>query len=416
MIDINELTVRGKKDPYNGNKEEIINCYRMINDSNDVIIPSIYHLIKSTYKSVTFDKPNVQLKPNQEIIVKEILDRMEEDKLKATVPIFCNLPTGYGKTMISLFVATQYIKGPTMIVYNSDGVLHSWLKELKNTFNITPHIARGNEIGKHDVVMISKTLASRNVDKHLMEDYHHYKTVICDEADTLCTQKCVDFMLMFKPRVLIGLSATIDKRNGLDKVLDIFWGTRFSWIRRIMNYEGNMKINFVHTGIEVAEMRNMRGTVDWTSISKFISEDDKRMNIIKNLVLSRISSKMMISTHMKKYANDIFTMLRSVGIDTSLYYNNDKNYIDANVVVTTVSKGGRGNDDKNLAEYYDGRRFDTMIMTLTKTDPEQLIGRLRSSISEIFILVDDNSTMKSHMNKISTKYLSRSAVINHIYV
>lgn len=419
-----ELIVSSKADCYKQNSIKEVKCFKQVSDGS-VIIPCRFNMYERKYEHIDFNLAEIELREEQVKIMAKIRSLIKtEDELhislhgkrKPCIPIFINASTGIGKTLLSLAFAAK-VKGPVLIITSSTGVTESWFTETERLLGITPVIASGNSLGKHQVCILSKQLASRNTDKFSDDDYSYYKTVICDEADTLCTQKAVNFMLRFKPRYLLGLSATIDRKDGLDKILDVFWGLRSNWIYHIQNFNDEKKvtINFIHTGVQIPELKTRSGQVDWIGIARESSSSPVRDEIIRGLTLIHMTDKLLISTTTTDYADSILHMLKGLGIDVNKYYKNDKRYIDASVMITTVSKGGRGNDDKNLAEYYDGRRFNVMIMTLTKCDPEQLIGRLRAENCVIYILVDDNSTMKSHMRKIETKYSARLAKINHIY-
>lgn len=421
---LTDFIVIGKKDPYQNNRSKEIKCFATLPDGN-VRIPCRFNTIELTYPRIDWQLNGVELRPNQIEIMNKIMKHVKDeddvskaltDRRKPCVPIFINASTGVGKTLMSLYFASK-AKGPILIITSSTGVTSSWQTEINNVLGVKATIASGKSLGKHDVCILSKQLASLNHEHFSDEDFNHYKVVICDEADTLCTQKAVNFMLRFSPRYLIGLSATIVRKDGLDKVLDVFWDVRTNWIKCIQNFKDDKKvtINFMHTGVDVPELKTRSGNVDWTSIAKYVSTSEKRMEIIKGLVLTHTDKKILISTGTVDYAKDIADMLRSTGVDINTYYKHSKGYTDASVIVTTVSKGGRGNDDKNLAKDHDGRRFNMMIMTLTKCDPEQLIGRLRADVSDIYILIDENSTMISHMKKIETKYAARLATINNLY-
>jgi superfamily II DNA or RNA helicase len=432
MITESHFIVKGNASQYSS-EPTIIRCVKK--HTNGLLIPSRYHKKRKIYKDISFPALLLPLKPEQENVLNEmeaICERQIEEATKlykekgigsldengkgvvACHTIFCHIHTGFGKSVISSVFAARK-KGPVLMFHNRSAIETGLVRTWRSFFGIEPHIASGKELGKHDVCICSIQLAERA--KFSREDYMHYKTVICDEADTLCTQNAVDVLLDLAPQYLIGMTATM-RRDGLDKVLEIFWGPRKGWIQRLKEFGETcrMRIHVLYTPFKVANLYNRKNALDWTGMIQHVVGIHERNIMIRNLCILHLNNKILILTKSLDHTGVLHKMLLESGIDSSTYCGNARMYYDAHVLIATFSKAGRGYDDKQVSAAYDGRRFDVIILCMTQKDADQSLGRSRGDDLLVYLFVDDNQTMKSHcedMKKINSK---RGAIITEDFM
>jgi superfamily II DNA or RNA helicase len=151
-----------------------------------------------------------------------------------------------------------------------------------------------------------------------------------------------------KPRYFIGLTATVRRNDGLDRVLDIFWGSRKEWIVRLKEFgeECTMDLQILYTPFVIDNIYDRRGTLDWNGMAETVANIDERNILIRNLCLMHCKSKILILCKRKEHVETLSTLMRNTGMDVSTYYEKSKNYYDAHVLIATLSKAGRGYDDK----------------------------------------------------------------------
>ena len=88
---------------------------------------------------------------------------------------------------------------------------------------------------------------------------------------------------------------------------------------------------------------------------------------------------------------------------------NAKSYDDADVLITTYSKGGRGFDEESGCRNWGGRRIGLGILVSSTKKIEQPAGRyLRADIPVIFDIVDNQKNIKAHWGLRKTWYESRN--------
>lgn len=436
MVKAADLIVKGTASQYLVERPTIY-CYKK-EQNKGALIPCRFNKKKRSYTVIDFPEPLLPLRPEQEKVVDEMEalceKQIEEAKqlylttgqgsldvdgrgLVACHPIFGHIYTGAGKSpMASIFAARK--KGPILIFCDRDSVRTGWFGTWKMFFGIEAHCATGNTLGKHDVCICSIQLAVKHADE-FRDDLKHYKTVICDEADTLCTQLAVNTLLDLAPQYFIGLTATVRRNDGLDKVLDVFWGPRKDWIQRLKEFgeSCSMTLNVLYTSFIVESIYNRKSSLDWMGMAQVVSAIHERNILIRNLCLLHMDSKILILTKTLDHVELLSNMLKEIGVDTSTYCGNAKTYYDAHVLVATLSKAGRGYDDKQVSAAFDGRRFDVLILCMTMKDADQALGRaLRGDKLAVYLIVDQNPTMMNHSEEMKRVNAKRGAIINEEYV
>ena len=436
MVKAADLVVRGTVSQYLSERPTVY-CYKKEGDKG-ARIPCRFNKMKREYPIVNFPEPLLQLRPEQEKVLNEmeaLCEKQREDTRKmslqtsgsttntsedvsvACYAIFGHIYTGFGKSpTASIFAARK--RGPVLIFCDRDAVRKGWVGTWKQFFNVDAYCATGDTLGKHDVCICSIQLAMKHADK-FRDDLKYYKTVICDEADTLCTQLAVNVLLDVSPQYFIGLTATVRRNDGLDKVLDVFWGPRKDWIQRLKEFgeDCSMVLNVLYTPFKVESIYNRKGTLDWMGMAQIVSNIPERNLMIRNIPLLHMNGKGLVLTKTLEHVETLSTMMREVGIDVTTYCSNAKIYYDAHVLIATLSKAGRGYDDKQVSAAFDGRRFDFLILCMTIKDADQALGRaLRGSKLTVYLLVDENPTMRSHCESMKSVNSKRGATINEEYM
>lgn len=419
MVKAADLVVKGVISQYSAERPTV-QCYKALG-TNRTLIPCRYAIRDIQYPHVEFPTEHLEkypLRPDQEKVLEEFdaeCKRQDEEK-RICYTLFGHIYTGFGKSAIgSIYAARQ--KGPILIICDSDAIRQGWIKTWKMFFNMEPHCASGKHLGKHDVCILSRQLA--NIHQFSREEYSHYKVVICDEADTLCTQQAVNVLLDLRPKYLIGFTATVKKSNGLDKVLDIFWDDRKHWVQRLKHFDEtcSMNLHILHTKHTIDNLYNRKMGIDWTGMGNMAASIPERNILIRNLCIMHQQKKILILCKTVNHVTELAILMRKAGLDVATYYEKDKSYYDAHVLITTMSKGGRGYDDKNVSSAFDGKRFDMEILTLTMRDTEQAVGRaLRGDHVDVYVLVDNNSIMMNHAESMKKVYGKKGASIYEEYM
>jgi len=208
----------------------------------------------------------------------------------------------------------------------------------------------------------------------------------------------------------LGLSATINRKDGLTKVINWFLGDVVCKIERKGEDNVLVKvINYETTDEEFNKVAlNFRGQVNYTGMIKKICEFNSRsefiLRVLDDLLKGNPNQQVMILAHQKKLLQYLHDAIRHRTIATVGYYVGGMKEKDLKisegkkVIIATYAMAEEGLDIKSLT---------TLIMATPKVDVRQSIGRiLRQKHNEAVVvdIVDSHSLFQRHFTKRKTFY------------
>lgn len=239
--------------------------------------------------------------------------------------------------------------------------------------------------------------------------YKEIGMLIVDEAHVACASEVSRALLYFNPRIAIALTATPIRKDGLDKVLELYFG-EYTKTRIIRIAQDPFTVYRLPTGVKPSFTRNTFGKKDWNSVIKSLVEDSGRNDLIIRLVQKFADYNILILTKRKSHCIYLSERLRDLQIKSTVMVGVDKAYDkEARVLLSTYSKLGVGFDDA---------RLNMLIVACSVTEVEQYAGRLRDAVDKqrvIIDLVDDDPNCQSHWNARRQWYISRNGIVKHYY-
>lgn len=152
----------------------------------------------------------------QDSFVREILGRTRH-----TSDFMVHAATGKGKTVVSLSVI-QKLGRSAIVLVDQTNLMHQWVHECKKILGLNDRqigIVQGTTadyVGKHVTIAMIQTLVSRSYPD---EFYDYFGTVVVDEVHTAGAPTFSQALLMFSAETRFGVSATVDRRDALQKLL-----------------------------------------------------------------------------------------------------------------------------------------------------------------------------------------------------
>ena len=135
------------------------------------------------------------------------------------------LPTGKGKSILGLFIASQ-LSCKTLIVVHKDDLVDGWKKDIELSFGgkVCPGLikAKSREIGHFLTIATVQTLNRLSPDE-LDNLYNTFGLVIQDEMHH-CPASSYSVVSNFRPRYRLGLTATPERTDGLDHIMNLYYG------------------------------------------------------------------------------------------------------------------------------------------------------------------------------------------------
>lgn len=237
--------------------------------------------------------------------------------------------------------------------------------------------------------------------------YKNIGVLIVDEAHIACAAEMSRSMLYFNPRMLIALTATPVRKDGMDKALELYFGSYNN--TRIVRIAQNPFIVYrLPTNIKPEFKTNSFGKKDWNSLITSLVNNEERNDIITGLVKKFSDYNILILTKRRDHCKILSNELTKLNITNTVMTGVTKKYDKtARVLLSTYSKLGVGFDDT---------RLNMLIVACSVTEVEQYAGRLRDGIGKkrvIIDLVDDDSNCQQHWLDRRKWYISRNGEIRH---
>lgn len=321
--------------------------------------------------------------------------------LKKNGSCIISMYTGGGKTFISIYLSLK-IKLRTLIIISRIVLIDQWKSTIEKA---SP--------GAIVQVLTTKTKINENADFYIMnainvskKSFDFFKkvgTLIVDEVHLIATEILSKSLSYVCPRYTIGLSATPTRSDGMDVLLNHYFGENKIY-RKLHRKHFVYKVK---TEFEPEFGYGKNGKIDWNSVLESQCNDEGRNEMIIKIVRYFSDRVFLILCKRVSQANYLCEKLKKLGEDVTSLIGVQKycNY-DSRVLVATIQKAGVG---------FDHPKLNTLLLA---SDVEgyfiQYLGRvMRTETVEpyIFDLVDNNGILKKHYYTRRRVYLEHGGII-----
>lgn len=387
-----------------GSEKSYITPYH-VNDKDEVFVPFHYALNtvpncqrpdRKTYKSIDV-RFTQELRTGQKQVKKEIIDLL--NKQGSCVLSFY---PGFGKTSLAIYLSTT-VKLKTLIIVHRLVLLEQWVESIKKFCPNATYSIIKPKYTKEDLNRDFLLVNAINVEKIGSDAFLDVGNLIVDEIHTIATETLSKSLYYITPRYLIGLSATPTRPDGMDVLLDVYFGKTHitkKLFRKHLVYR-------VDTNLEPEVKQTKNGNMDWNSVIEFQSNNPERNEMILNIIEKFKDRKFLVLCKRILQAEYLTQKLsEKKETVTSLVGSETKYDSKARILIATVQKCGVGFSHDEL---------NTLILA---ADVEeyfiQYLGRvMRTEEGEpiIFDLVDDNKVLKRHFSTRKKTYMESGGVI-----
>ena len=346
-----------------------------------------------------------ELRPKQKPVVKKFMKHIKKKNSGLLA-----LHTGFGKTCLALNIISK-IKLKTIIIVHKEFLLRQWVERIEQ---FLPDAKVGkiqaktiDTEGKDIVICMLQSLSMKEYPKDMFREYGFS---IYDEVHHLGAEVFSKAFYKVVTKYSLGLSATINRKDGLTKVIKWFLGDVVCKLERkgednvlvkVINYETTDEdFNKIET--------DWRGQIKYTTMVKKLCEFNNRsefiLKVLSDLLKGNPNQQIMILAHQKKLLQYLHDAIRHRTIATVGYYVGGMKEKDLKisegkkVIIATYAMAEEGLDIKSLT---------TLIMATPKVDVRQSIGRiLRQKHNEAVVvdIVDSHSLFQRHFTKRKTFY------------
>lgn len=340
---------------------------------------------------------------DQDVIVDTALKKLEENG-----SVFLGVFTGAGKSSMGIYISI-YLKLKTIVLCHLDIVKSQWPDEYAKFSggSVKVQYVKGSKKMDPDadvyIVGIKKVLNISDKELSLIG------TVIVDEAHISTVTAFTQSLLKFRPRYLVGLSATYDRNDGLHKLLYPYYGSPDNFIIRKEKKEFTVfKVQTPYEPRIKYVRKNGQRIVDWATVIKSIEENPLRWQNVVDVVMQYPNEKMIILCNRQVQAKGIYNLCLKYEEDAVLLIGDTKVWDKTKrITVTSFKKGGVGLNMPDLT---------FAIIASDTSDVRQYEGRIRTTNNIIYHFVDHYEAFEKHYKVCEKWYREKGATINVINV
>jgi len=301
------------------------------------------------------------------------------------------VPCGRGKTIMALKIISL-LKKKTLIIVHKEFLMNQWIERIRD---FLPEATVGKIQGstfdiecKDIVIGMVQTLYDKD---YAQDAFSCFGLTIIDEVHRIGSEQFSRTLFKTITPYMLGISATVDRKDKLTRVLHMFIGDKiYSEKREDDDLVSVRAIRYISNDPEFNEVDvDFRGMPKYstmiTKLCSFGPRSDFILRIIKDLVQEEPENQIMILCHNRSLLSYLFDGIIHRKIAEVGYYiggmkqANLQETEGKQIVLATYAMAAEALDIKTLS---------TLIMVTPKTDITQSVGRILRVKHENPIIVD----------------------------
>jgi superfamily II DNA or RNA helicase len=330
-----------------------------------------------------------ELRDYQKDVKKEAIEMLNK-----TGSVLISMAAGSGKSITSMSICST-IKLKTLVIVNKLVLIKQW-KEAILQFCPTARIqclTTKSEMEDCDFYIMNAI----NVPKMGKDFFQNIKTMIVDEVHLIMADKLSNLMNFVHPRYLIGLSATPYRIDGLNILIDLYFGKD----KIVKEMKNKHLVYKVQTGFKPEVKVSDAGKVIWSSILDSQAKNKERNELIVNIIKLFKDRNFLVLVKRVEHGEYLVERLNEEGeYTTSLLGSNQIFDKEARILVATSQKAGCGFDHPKLDALLLATDFKEYILQIIAR-----VMRRRDVEPIIFDIVDDNPILFNHYKTRKETYL-----------
>ena len=301
------------------------------------------------------------------------------------------VPCGRGKTVMALKIIS-ILKQKTLIIVHKEFLMNQWI-ERANEFLPGMRIGRiqGSVFdieGKEIVLGMLQTLYDREFPAGAFDSFG---LTIIDEVHRIGSEQFSKTLLRTITPYMLGISATVERKDKLTRVLNMFIGDKIYTEKREDEDPVCVRaIEYISSDPEFNEVdTDYRGNPKYstmiTKLCAFGPRSDFIVRVIGDLVAESPENQIMVLCHNRSLLKYLYEALNHRKIASCGYYVGGMKQAD---LLETESKHVVLATYAMAAEALDIKTLSTLLMATPKTDITQSVGRILRVRHDNPIVVD----------------------------
>ena len=324
-----------------------------------------------------------------------------------------DIPCGAGKTVMAIKIM-GLLKKKTLVIVHKGFLLDQWIERI-NEFMPDARIGKiqGQVIDIEDKDIVIGMLQSLSMKEYPDDQFSEFGLTIVDEVHHISAEIFVRALQKIVTRFTLGLSATMNRKDGLSKVFKMFLGEIIH--KEIRKDDKNVIVKAVQFSTSDEEFNrneyDYRGNIQFATMIKKLCEFNYRSELILHIITKELQlnedQQILILGHNKSLLHYLYKAIDSRKIESVGYYiggmkqKDLKLSEDKKIIIATYSMAAEALDIKSLT---------SLVFVTPKVDIEQAVGRImrmEHGKHLIIDIVDTHETFKKQWAKRKAFYLKR---------
>jgi superfamily II DNA or RNA helicase len=301
--------------------------------------------------------------------------------------LFC----GAGKTVCTLKIIAE-LQLKTLIIVHKTFLMNQWEERIQE-FLPGARVGKiqGEIIDVENKDIVIGMLQSLSMKEYPLSLFQGFGFTIIDEVHHISAEVFSRALFKIVTPCMLGLSATMKRKDGLTKVFKMFLGEIVYTKKRDLC--DNVLVKVIHYNhpeeIYYKEQYNFRGHVNYSAMIKqlcsFEPRSDFILKLLKDVLLENSEQQIMILGHNKNLLNYLYDNIEKQNICSVGYYIGGMKEKDLKiseskkVIIATYQMAAEGLDIKSLT---------SLFMVTPKTDVCQAVGRILRKKGGKHLIVD----------------------------
>ena len=291
-----------------------------------------------------------------------------------------SLKCAAGKTVMALYIACQ-IKQKTLVICHKNFLLDQW-KERINEFIPTASVglikAKTIDTEGHDIVMASlQSIAMKDYDPNIFNQFGY---VIVDEVHHVSAEVFSRALPKVVAPIMLGLSATLDRKDGLRKVFEWYIGKPVYESKKRTDTDMDIRMikYYVPDPVYSKERKLWNGKACVpqmvNAICAYSPRDEIILNILQDVLNKEPNRKTIILSDRRAHLTALAKAIEARGMGTHGFYVGGmkqqalKESEGKNIILGTYTL---------VSEGFDVPRLNTLVFASPISSIEQAVGRIQ---------------------------------------
>lgn len=289
------------------------------------------------------------------------------------------IPCGRGKTVIALNIISQ-LNVKTLVIVHKGFLLNQWVERIEQ-FLPEARVGKiqGQVIDIEDKDIVVGMLQSLSMKEYPSDMFSSFGLTIVDECHHISSEVFSRSLQRIVTRCMLGLSATMQRKDGLTRVFKMFLGEIIYKEKRECDDDVLVKrIDYITSDTDFNEtVYDYRGNPAYSTMISKLCEYNHRSEFILQVVVREMKEKtqqqIMILAHNKNLLVYLHKAIEHRNIATVGYYVGGMKESDLKisetkqVIIATYAMAAEALDIKTLT---------TLFLVTPRTDVTQAVGRI----------------------------------------